>query len=60
MYNNIVRAVDSGYVCALAQLDMSSAFDTADHSILLQILQHRFGIADRALHWFDSYLSGRT
>ena len=31
VHNSIVRTIDSGDVCALVLLDLSSAFDTADH-----------------------------
>ena len=40
--------------------DMSSAFDTVDHSLLLLLLHERFAISHTALHWITSYLSGRT
>ena len=41
-------------------LDLSAAFGTIDHQILLTRLQHSFGISGPALSWFSFYLSNRT
>ena len=57
--SDILQAVDNGDLAALVLLDMSSAFDTVDHSILLRRLHLTFGIDDTARGWFQSYLSSR-
>ena len=44
----------------LVLLDHSLAFDTVDHTFLLNRLQSHFGICDSSLSWFESYLSDRT
>ena len=54
--SDILQALDSGWVAALVLLDLSAAFDTIDHSILIERLQKSFGISGDALTWVVSYL----
>lgn len=57
--NDLLRALDSKKEAILVLLDLSSAFDTVNHDILLNRLRVRFGITGCALEWFESYLKGR-
>ena len=56
----MIATIDSGKVGVLVLLDMSSAFDSIDHCIMLDVLRRRFGVLDAALDWFTSYFLDRT
>ena len=58
--SELLMAVDHGDFATLTLLDLSAAFDTIDHDILIERLQTSFGIDGCALKWFQSYLLGRT
>ena len=51
----ITRRVDAGHVAAVTSIDLSRAFDSVDHGVLLKKLQW-YGID---VKWFESYLGGR-
>lgn len=57
--SDILNAVDRQEVVFLVLLDLSAAFDTVDHKILLKRLHNRMGISGTALKWFETYLESR-
>ncbi len=55
--NDLLLASDQDCISVL--LDLSAAFDTIDHDILIDRLQNYTGTQGQALRWFRSYLSDR-
>ena len=55
---DIATSVDKGEFAFGIFIDLSKAFDTINHRILLQKLKW-YGIKDEPLAWFESYLNGR-
>ena len=60
VYNDLLLAAHSGQVSALYLLDLTAAFDTVDHDLLLLRLERQYGLRGVVLRWFQSYLSGRS
>ena len=57
--NDILMKINSQHAVILVLLDLSAAFDTVDHSLLLRRLETSFGISGAPLDWFTSYLTAR-
>lgn len=57
--NDLLLLLDEGKVALLIMLDLSAAFDTINHDLLLQKLQN-LGIVGDALNYIRTYLTGRT
>ena len=58
--NDLLMNMNKGHVSLLVLLDLSAAFDTVEHKILLKTLQMKLGVCGSALSWFKSYLEGRS
>ncbi len=57
--NSIRLNSDTGKISVLVLLDLSAAFDTVNHNILLQRLESWVGLSGMVHKWFRSYLEGR-
>ena len=52
--------MNKGYVSLLVLLDLSAAFDTVDHEVLIHTLQTEFGLRGAVLSWFVSCVAHRS
>ena len=60
VHNDMIGALDRGEIGALFLLDMSAAFDTVDHSVLLATMERRFAVTDDALAWISDFIHDRS
>ena len=51
-----IHAMDNHEVICFLMLDLSAAFDTVSHSLLLNRLKYHFGIEGKSLQWIKDYL----
>ena len=58
--DHVLKAIDQQKAILFVMLDLSAAFDTLDHGIMLHHFQESFGISGNALQWFSSYFNCRT
>ena len=59
LINDLLWSMEKQWVTALVAIDLSVAFDTVDHTVLLKVLQQNFGVKGKVLNWIDTYLRPR-
>ena len=60
IWNDLLVATDQKTCTVVMMLDLSAAFDTVDHQLLIQILRNEIGLRGNVLAWFKSFLTGRS
>ena len=60
LHNDLLWSIEKQRITAIVAIDLSAALDTVDHTILLDVLDKKFGITNVALEWFSSYLRPRN
>ena len=58
--NDLLTVLDNGKISFPSLIDLSAAFDTVDHIILLSRIESSYSICDTAVAWFRSYLINRS
>lgn len=58
--DDLYKIMDDRCAAALVGLNLSAAFDTIDHEILIGWLRSRFGASGTLLGWIELYIDGRS
>ena len=59
LVDDLLWAKEEQLVTAGVILDLSAAFDTVDHDLLLEVLEKRFGVTNNVTQWYCSYIKQR-
>ena len=59
LMDDILWNMEEQKITAVVAIDLSVAFDTVDHDVLLDVLNNRFGLEGNTQNWIDSYLRPR-
>jgi hypothetical protein len=59
LISDLTLALEVGECALVALLDLSAAFDTVDHEILITKIEKCLGVTGKALQWFVAYISHR-
>lgn len=59
LMDHLLWAFERGQASIIVSLDLSAAFDTVDHQILLDLLHKKYGLEGCSLDWMASYLCNR-
>ena len=57
--DDLYRIIDDRRSAILIGLDLSAAFDTIEHDVLVERLETVFGVKGMALQWIETYLRDR-
>ena len=60
VYNDAAHNMEHQLLTPLVAPDLSAAFDTVNHDLLISVLENCFGVTGQALSWIESYLSERS
>ena len=56
LVEDLLWVIEEQLITAVVILDLSGAFITVDHDLLLEVLERRFGVTDNAKQWYCSYI----
>ena len=60
VFSDIIDGIADGKIVFLSLLDLTAAFDTVDHDILLKRLEITYCLSGTILDWLRTYVKGRT
>ena len=59
VFSDIIDGIADGKIMVLSLLDLTAAFDTVDHDILLKRLENTYGLSGTIFDWLRTYVEGR-